>query len=81
MSLASLNPSMTPIHFLRVRITFLPVNSSYPSPMLRSTVPKITGPSSIVVSWCKRVEKAAETSAENNTLTSPLEHEFHQIKT
>ena len=40
---------------------YAPVNSSYPSPMLRSTVPKIVGPSSMVVSSCKRVEKAAET--------------------
>ena len=31
----------------------LPVNSSYPSPMFRSTVPNTTGPSSAIVSLCK----------------------------
>ena len=42
----------------------VPVNSSYPSPMFRSTTSNITGLSLILVSSVKRVEKAIGTSTE-----------------
>ena len=42
------------------------MNSSYPPPILRSTVSKITALSPSSVSSDKRVEKAAETAAERN---------------
>ena len=45
----------------------LPVNSSYPPPILRSTVSKITALSPSSVSSDKRVEKAAEITAARNS--------------
>ena len=45
----------------------LPVNSSYPSPIFRSTMLKITGLSFVLVSSVKRVEKATGTSTKINT--------------
>ena len=45
----------------------LPVNSSYPPPILRSTVSKITALSPSSVSSDKRVEKAAETTTARNS--------------
>ena len=46
----------------------IPVNSSYPSPMFKSTVPNITGLSFVLVSSCKRVEKATGTSTEKEAV-------------